>query len=299
MSLPGFDDLYEQASAGEPLGVVAAGGADRTVLEALEVARSLGWIKPIVTGVAAEIESVARDFGVDLSAFSVIDSRQPAVDAVSEVRAGRAQLMMKGQIATPELMKAVLHPELGLRTGKTICQTVLMEVPRDDRRFLLTDTGITVKPTIEQKAELVDHVVEVSTALGVVNPAVALMAATEKATDLMPDTLDATELTKRAEAGRFGEARVAGPLSFDLAYAADAGEKKRIAGDVVGAADAMVFPDLLSANLTVKAIMYTADCRFGGVLRGTTHPVVFMSRADKTETRLNSLAFAIRAARSA
>jgi len=140
-------------------------------------------------------------------------------------------------------------------------------------------------------------VVEVSTALGVSNPAVALMAATEKTTEVMPDTLDAAELTKQAASGRFGEAQVAGPLSFDLAYASDAGEKKRIAGDVVGAADAMVFPDLLSANLTVKAIMYTADCRFGGVLRGTTHPVVFMSRADKTETRLNSLAYAIRVAR--
>jgi len=297
MPLPSFDELYEQASAGEPLGVVAAGGADRTVLEALDRARSLGWIKPIVTGVVAEIETVARDLGIDLSTFSVIDSQLPAVDAVAEVRAGRAQLMMKGQIATPELMKAVLNRELGLRTGKTICQMVLMEVPRDDRRFLLTDTGITVAPTIEQKAELVDHVVEVSTALGVSNPAVALMAATEKTTEVMPDTLDAAELTKQAASGRFGEAQVAGPLSFDLAYASDAGEKKRIAGDVVGAADAMVFPDLLSANLTVKAIMYTADCRFGGVLRGTTHPVVFMSRADKTETRLNSLAYAIRVAR--
>ena len=55
-------------------------------------------------------------------------------------------------------------------------------------------------------------------------------------------------------------------MSFDLAYAADAGDKKRIGGPVVGAADIMVFPDLLSANLTVKAIMYTADCRFGGAL---------------------------------
>ena len=42
----------------------------------------------------------------------------------------------------------------------------------------------------------------------------------------------------------------------------------------------MVFPNLLSANLTVKAIMYTATCQFGGVLLGTSAPVVFMSRAD-------------------
>jgi phosphotransacetylase len=87
---------------------------------------------------------------------------------------------------------------------------------------------------------------------------------------------------------------VQGPLSFDLAYAVDAGDKKRIGGDVVGAADVMLFPDLLSANLTVKAIMYTADCRYGGVLCGATCPVVFMSRADTTATRLNSLALALR-----
>ena len=74
----------------------------------------------------------------------------------------------------------------------------------------------------------------------------------------------------------------------------DAGAKKRIEGSVVGAADIMLFPNLLSANLTVKAIMYTADCKFGGVLRGTTAPVVFMSRADTTETRLNSLALMLR-----
>jgi phosphotransacetylase len=40
--------------------------------------------------------------------------------------------------------------------------------------------------------------------------------------------------------------------------------------------------------------MYTADCKFGGILRGTSAPVVFMSRADSTETRLNSLALALR-----
>ncbi|MDZ4683801.1 MAG: phosphate acyltransferase [Planctomycetaceae bacterium] len=83
-------------------------------------------------------------------------------------------------------------------------------------------------------------------------------------------------------------------VAFDLAYASDAGEKKRLSGSVVGAADALLFPNLLAANLTVKAMMYAADCRFGGVLIGTTHPVVFMSRADTAATRLNSLAFTLR-----
>jgi phosphotransacetylase len=82
-------------------------------------------------------------------------------------------------------------------------------------------------------------------------------------------------------------------LSFDLAFADDAAQKKHIASAVAGAADVLLFPNLLAANLTVKAIMYTADCRFGGVLCGAACPVVFMSRADTTATRLRSLALAL------
>ena len=110
----------------------------------------------------------------------------------------------------------------------------------------------------------------------------------------MPDTLDAAELQRLATEGTFPGCVVQGPLSFDLAYGADAADKKRAGGEVVGAADVMLFPDLTAANLTVKAIMCTAPCRYGGVLRGTTSPVVFMSRADSPATRLHSLALALR-----
>ena len=70
--------------------------------------------------------------------------------------------------------------------------------------------------------------------------------------------------------------------------------KKQVEGVVPGAAEVLLFPDLTSANLTVKAIMYTADCRFGGVLCGAVCPVVFMSRADTTATCLHCLALALR-----
>ena len=122
----------------------------------------------------------------------------------------------------------------------------------------------------------------------------ALLAATETVKVEMPETIEAAELSRRNRQGEFDDCVIEGPLSFDLAYAAEAGTKKRIEGSVVGAADILLFPNLLSANLTVKAIMYTADCRFGGILSGTSAPVVFMSRADTAATRLHSLALALR-----
>ena len=173
-----------------------------------------------------------------------------------------------------------------------------MDIPRDSRRFILSDTGITPQPTLEQKSDILRSMVEVAIALkegGSIDlPRLAVMSATEKPTESMPDTLEAAELARRNQENESKDCIVQGPLSFDLAYATDAAEKKRIEGSVVGAADGMLFPNLLSANLTVKAIMYTADCRFGGVLCGAACPVVFMSRADSTETRLNSLALTLR-----
>ena len=299
MSLLGFGALYSLADQlPSPLPVVAAGGADRTVLEALSLAQRRGWVNPILTGSVLEIQTLAKDLDIDLEGFRLVDSTEPATAAVAEVKAGRARMLMKGQIATPDLMKAVLHRESGLRTNRCICQVVLMEIPRDSRRFLLSDTGITIQPTLDQKSDILRSMVEVAGTLkegrnGDV-PRIAVMSATEKTTDSMPDTLEAAELARRNQLGEISGCLVQGPLSFDLAYAMDAGEKKRIEGAVVGAADGMLFPNLLSANLTVKAIMYTSDCRFGGVLCGAACPVVFMSRADSTQTRLNSLALTLR-----
>ncbi len=301
MGLLSFDALFTAADQTiAPVPVVAAGGADRTVLEALAEAAQRGWVQPLLTGGNAEITALASELSIDLSKFEVIDTDDPATAAVAAVKSGRAALLMKGQIATPALMKAVLSRETGLRTDRVIGQVVLMEILRDQRRFLLTDTGITIQPTLPQKIDLLRSLAEVSRALwdGPLTaddvPHIAVMSATEKPTEAMPDTLEAAELQTKFAEYSLGPCAVQGPLSFDLAYAADAGEKKRIAGSVVGAADAMLFPSLNAANLTVKALMYAADCRFGGLLVGTSAPVVFMSRADTTSTRLHSLAFTLR-----
>lgn len=295
MSLKSFEQLYAAADQLEaPVPVAAAGGADSTVIQALDLARRKGWVSPILTGNIEEIEERAKLLEVDLSAFELIEEEpDSAAKAVREVKEGRAKLLMKGQISTPYLMKAILNKETGLRTGKTIGQTVLMEITKDQRSFLLTDTGVTVDPNLQQKAELIESTVAVAHRLGCSTPRIGVMSATEKVTDALPDTHDAAKLVQQGSEGQFGDCLIQGPLSFDLAYAADAGVKKGIEGDVTGAADAMVFPNLLAANLTVKGIMYTAECQFGGILCGTTSPVVFMSRADSVQTRMNSLAYAL------
>jgi phosphotransacetylase len=289
MPLPRLADLEQRANERrQRVPVAVMGGEDVTVLKALRIACNRGWVRPILTGSAERIRSLGTARQLQLDDFTLLDSEDPA-RAVEEVRSGRARLLMKGMIDTPALMRTVLDPEHGLRTGRTICQLVMMDLVQGGRRLLMADTGICIQPTLEQKDDMVRQLVQMAHTLGVEEVKVAVMAASEKVTESMPETLDAAELSRRSYPAAF----VQGPLSFDLAYSADAGGRKRVEGSVVGAADAMLFPNLVSANLTVKAMMYTANCRFGGILCGAACPVVFMSRADSTVTRLNSLALAL------
>lgn len=296
MPLPTYEELYTDADRRALcMPVVVAGAADRTVLESLLIARRRQWVSPILCGNEVAIRRLADDCSVDLAGFGFVESAKPAFAAVNAVRDGGARLLMKGQISTPQLMHAVLA-ERGLRSDRVVCQVPLVELT-SGRRFLLADTGITIAPNVEQRIDILRSAVEVAHVLGVDEPRVALLAASEKPVAAMPDTLEAVEIVRRHESGDIAGCLVQGPLSFDLAFTAEAGDRKRIAGPVVGAADIMIFPNLLAANLTLKAIMYTAACRYGGVLCGTRCPVVFMSRADNVETRLNSLALALKLVR--
>lgn len=296
MPLPGFDAVMLDAdSRRQGVSVAVMGAHDPTVLEALAEAGIRGWTRPILFGPAAEIQATARSCRLSLEDMEIVDAAvaEIAPAAVAAVRSGRASLLMKGRIATPTLMKAVLDHEHGLRIGRVVCQIVLMEVPRDDRRFLLADTGVTLRPPREKRIEIMRHALDVARALGLAEARVALMAASETVNVTMPETVGASLIIDRARAGEFAPAVVEGPLTFDLAYSPRAVARKHLENQVHGCSDVMIFPDLLSANLTVKAIMYTADCHFGGVLMGLSIPTVFMSRADDAKTRIHSLALAL------
>ncbi|MCI0683340.1 MAG: phosphate butyryltransferase [Gemmataceae bacterium] len=298
MPLASFDELHEHADAlFQPAPIAVAGAADATVLHALRSACDRGWVMPFLCGTEVDIHRAATTAGVPLHGFSIIDAADPAAAAVGLVRSGRARLLMKGQVSTPSLMKAVLDPAAGLRTDRVICQVVLMELSHGGRRFLLADTGVCIQPTLPQKLDILQSAVDLAHLLGTECPKVACLAATETATPAMPETLDAAELQRLNQAGAIGGCTVRGPLSFDLAFDADAAARKKLHDSAIDVADILLFPNLLSANLTVKAIMYTADCRFGGILCGAACPVVFMSRADTAATRLDSLALAMKVVR--
>jgi phosphate acetyltransferase len=83
----------------------------RNALEGATDAAELGIITPILVGPRAKIEATAKEAGIDISAYEIVDaahSHDAAAKAVALVREGRAEALMKGSLHTDEIMSAVV-----------------------------------------------------------------------------------------------------------------------------------------------------------------------------------------------
>ena len=73
----------------------------------------------------------------------------------------------------------------------------------------------------------------------------------------------------------------------------EADEIKGINSPLEGDADILVMPDIEAGNVFYKTLSLLANARTAGILCGTTAPVVVPSRGDSTETKFNSILFAL------
>ena len=252
-----------------------------------------------LVGNEKEIREIAAEHEIDLSKFEVVNEEEKpeaCATAIKLVKEGKASLPMKGFVDTSVALKALLNKEYGLRTGNLICHVGLMEVQGFDRMFLLSDSAMTIAPTLEQKVDLIKACTQIAHAMGNENPKVAVLCAVEKVNPKMPATLDAAELTRMNEEGEITGCMVKGPLAMDNAVSPEAARHKGIDHPVAGNADVLITPDIEAGNILNKSMEYFAKCRKAGCIMGAAKPMVLTSRASSDESKMNSIALAILAA---
>jgi phosphate butyryltransferase len=218
--------------------------------------------------------------------------REAATEAVGLVRRGRADILLKGAVSTPVLLHAVLDRETGLRTGGLLSDVFVIgfRVGAADRLIGLTDGGVNPAPDPREKKSILSNAVGVFHALGVREPRVAVLSATEKPTPRLRGSLDAARLADLLEEDAIEGCVVDGPLAMDLALSTEAASMKGIDSPVAGRADILLFPTLEAANITAKAIQYWTAQDPGHVVVGASAPVLIPSRAESARARLNAIA---------
>jgi phosphotransacetylase len=294
-----YERLLERCKNLSAIPTAVAYPCDETSLAGAIDAGAQGLIVPILVGPASTITEVARTHGIDLGDVHIVDvagSRASAAKAVELVRAGKAELLMKGSLHSDELLGAVVAKETGLRTGRRLSHVFLMDVPTYHKALLVTDGAINIAPTLEDKVDICQNAIDLARTFGVEHPKVAILAAVETVNSKMPATLDAAALCKMADRGQIKGGVLDGPLAFDNAISREAAKIKGIASAVAGDPDILIAPDLEAGNMLAKQLSFLANADSAGLVLGARVPIILTSRADSLRSRIASCAAAVLAA---
>ena len=287
--------VLDRAVGIPPIACAVAHPCDESSLRGAVEAAAARLMVPILVGPADKIRSVAQQFGLEIGQLELVDvphSHAAAAKAVELVRAGRAELLMKGSLHTDELMSAVVAKETGLRTARRISHVFLMDVPTYPTALFITDAAINIVPDLATKVDIVQNAIDLHLGLGLGEPRVAILAAVETVSPKMPSTLDAAALCKMADRGQIKGGILDGPLALDNAISPEAARIKGIVSPVAGQAQILLVPDLEAGNMLAKNLSFMANADAAGIVLGARVPIILTSRADNTRTRMASCAVA-------
>ncbi|MDE7387721.1 MAG: phosphate butyryltransferase [Muribaculaceae bacterium] len=293
-SITGFDQLIRQFSAPDNTCTVAVGCPDDEP--------TIETIGRCLKQTAVNFILITKGNPVDpaltgnhrLTVVDTPDADAAAAKAVELVRGGQADVLMKGNINTDNLLRAVLNKEHGLLpAGNVLTHIAVAEVPTYSKLLIFSDAAVIPRPTLDQFRAMITYDVEVSRKLGRTHTDVALIHFTEKVNPKFPHTLDYATLIEEANRGDFGaDVTVGGPMDVKTACDAHSGDIKGITSPVAGKADVLIFPNLEAGNTFYKSVAFLAHGTIAGIIGGTSAPVVVPSRADSAESKFISLALA-------
>ncbi len=287
--------FIEQARKATPIRTAVVHPVDHnSLLGALEAAEQ-GLIEPLLVGPEHKIRAAAEVEGIDLSPYEIVStehSHEAAERACALVRSAEAVALMKGSLGTSELLAAVINKTKGIRTERRLSHVWVFDIPNYHKPLVITDAAINVAPDLLTKRDIVQNAINFCHSLGIHKPKVAILAAVEKVKPAMQSTIDAAALCKMTDRGQIKGAILDGPLAFDNAISLQAAIDKHIDSPVSGEADILLAPDLESANMIAKQLIYLAGAKSAGLAVGAKVPIILTSRAEGTLGRLASCAMA-------
>ncbi len=289
-----FQELFDELKKAQKQIVVLSGAEDIEALKALKSACEIGIAEACLVGNSQTIKKHTSEIDFnDYKLFHTENSVETAEKSVKLISQGEGTVLMKGMIKTALLLKAVLNKEWGLRTGRLLSHVAIAHTDVLEKVIAITDGGMNLKPNLDEKIDIIENAVLLMQSLGVPTPNVAPITAVEVVNPKMPETMDAAILSKMNQRGQIKGCVVEGPLGLDNALSKFAAKIKGINSPVAGEADILLVPDIHSGNFLGKSVEYIGGGTIGGLIMGARVPIIIVSRADKAQAKLTSIALGV------
>lgn len=293
-----LDDLLELVKTKEKKRLVAAYANDSHTIGAVSAAIDKGIVEATLVGDIDTIKKVCVEEGINPDKFELVqeaDETKAGVKAVSLIREGKGNILMKGLLSTDKYMRAILNKETGLMPGKKndmLTHMAVFEVPAYHKLLVCSDVAVMPAPDLKQKQSILNYLISTAKSLEIAKPKVAVLAATEQVSTGMQACVDAAIISKMGDRGQIKGAIVDGPLALDVAINAESAKTKKVGGEVAGDADCLLFPNIESGNVFYKACTKFAGAELACMVVGAKVPCILTSRGDSAKTKLYSIALA-------
>ena len=291
-----LSELIEKAKNKPKKKIAVAAAEDEPVLKSLKSGIENGIITPVLIGDKAKIEKIAQAIDFELTDVQIIHNdkgpNESARIAVSLVKSGEADILMKGFVSTGALLKAVLDKENGLRKGQVLSHVAFFESPHYHKLLCVTDVAMNMDPDFNTKVHILNNAVEACHKIGIDIPKVAVVAAVEVVNPKMEATVHAAMMKTMSDRKQFNGCIVDGPLALDNAVNKEAAEHKGIESEVAGDCDIVLVPNLEAGNMFYKALNFLGGASVAAVIMGATVPIVLTSRSDSESSKMLSIALA-------
>lgn len=277
------------------LQVAVAAAEDDDVLKACAEAAALGIAAFTLYGSEKKLKEMGEANAIDFSQFTIVDCDNPNKSAhlASEAaNKGKADVIQKGFLSTSALLKTVLSHDFSLRTENTLSHVAVLGFPGYHKLLGMTDGGMVVKPTFDQKVQLIQNAVSLFNTLGYEEPRVAVSSPVDYILPKIPATVEAAQLTAMNKKGEIKGCEVYGPITFDVATCRDIALKRGVKNFVAGDADIFLVDSIEECNIVSKALILLAPTSFAGVIIGAKVPVSLVSRTDTSRNKLASISIA-------
>lgn len=270
-------------------------GTDSHSEFALSKAIEAGFICAIMIGPKDKVETfpVFKKFPEAVSFIDVSDVDEAAQIAVELIQKGEADVLMKGNINTDNLLRAVLNKQTGiLPQGEVLTHLSVAEIPLYPKLLFFMDAAVIPYPTMEQRKKMLKSMVYACQQFGIEEPKIGLIHFTEKVNEKFTNSTDYVELVKASKKGALGRVVLDGPLDISTACNQEMALIKGIDSPLGGEADGLMFSNIDAGNVFYKTLVLFGQAEMAGVLLGPSCPVVVTSRADSGMSKFNSIAMA-------
>ncbi len=290
--LKNFQELRSMVLKRPKKVVAVACANDWHTLEAVFKAKDDGLLDYILIGDKDRIKEVCKENGHEFSEKDIIhstDEKEAAEITVKLVKEGKADFLQKGLMQTSTILKAVLDKEKGIGIGGLMSNVALLEIPGYHKLVGVTDGGMIMYPTLEQKIGMINNAVRMFNYMGYQKPKVAVTCALEVVNPKMPETVDAAKLKEMADNGQIDNCFVEGPISTDIAFSKEAAKIKGFDSPVAGDADIILVPNINAGNMMVKGLLLFGNTKMAGVVMGAKCPIALNSRSATFEEKYFAL----------